>query len=153
MNFKELEELIPQTEPDMQIGPVSLWVNEVVVDNETPDWIVVRTPFLLQGSKVVAFSPNSETKMFEFRNLWRELKNMYEKVGSEEITVDAPFEESEFGLKLTSNLQGQIEMDILYRSWAHAGYGRLEFKEKIDQSYLPPIISKLESILQKYKAI
>jgi hypothetical protein len=146
----KLLEQIPKSEPDIKIGSLSLWISEteVIPQDGISDWVVFNTPTLLNTEDIIVFSSGSDTKLFEFRNLLSGFKEILNKVGSEDIVVDVPFEESEFGLKFICNLQGQIKIEILYRAWRNNGH--LGFIDIIDQSYLPPIISKLESILKQY---
>jgi hypothetical protein len=160
MNLIELEKQIPQSKPNIQIGSLSIWVLKIDVQNDNPDHIILRTPFLFQTSKVAAFSPNSQIKGFELKNLEKELMNMQANLGTEK-TVMAQFEESEFSVVFKSNIQNQIELEIIYRTWGHAGYGKLEFKDsnytpeqrylKIDQTNLQKIINDIHAVMDKYK--
>ena len=146
--FNELEKLIPKEEPDLQIGCFSLWVTKIIHEDKMPDYIVMRTPMLLNAPQVVAFSPNSDIKIFELKKLLQDLKEMYATIGKDFI-AESPFEESEFGLTIASDNLGHIKVKTLYRAWGHAGYGHLEFEDAIDQTYLPNIISKIEVILER----
>ena len=99
---------------------------------------------------VTIFSPRSDIKIFELKDFCRGLKKMLNDIGSKEASLDARFEESQFGLTLSSNLQGQIKIEVIYRSWGEQDGGQLKFSDQIDQSYLPQIIKELESILANY---
>lgn len=146
----KLLEQTPKSEPDIKIGSLSFWISEaeVIPQAEMSDWVVFSTPMLLHTTNISVYSPKSDIELFELNNLLNGFKEMVSKVGLEEVAIDIPLRESEFRFTFTCNLQGQIEIKIKYRAWDNNS--QLEFREVIDQSYLPPIILKLESILKQY---
>ncbi len=146
--FIEIQNRIPESEPDLKIGPLSLWISgyTTVDQKEQGDWTYLQTPTLLNAGNIAIFSGMSDTPLFDLRKFLKDLIGMYEKINIDQ-TVELASCESEFHLKLTNNL-GQIKIDIKYFSWSQNG--SLEFEDRIDQSYLPKIIMDLKKILEKF---
>ncbi|MDP9077883.1 MAG: hypothetical protein M3O71_10700 [Bacteroidota bacterium] len=146
--FKKLQNQIPNTEPDLQIGPLSLWVSGYTYINQAGqgDLAYLKTPILLETENVAVFSGMSETPVFCIREVLNGLVTMYETISIKQI-VKFESNDSEFSLELKNDF-GQIKLFIEYNSWVHSG--SLEFEDKIDQSYLPKIIRDLEKIIERF---
>jgi hypothetical protein len=138
---------IPKDEPQLKIGPLLLWVSGYAYINQKGqgDFAYMRTPTLLISDNIIVFSEKSDTPIFGFKQLLKDLLTMYENITVKQV-VEFASDNSEFSLTLTNDL-GQIRIDIKYYSWLHNG--TLEFGDNIDQSYLPKIISDLKLILAK----
>jgi hypothetical protein len=145
--FIEIQNRIPESEPDLKIGPLSLWISGYTTVNqkEQGDWAYLQTPTLLNTGNIAIFSYMSDTPIFGFKAFLNGLILMYDTISKSQI-VEFASDNSEFHLKLTNDL-GQIKIDITYYAWAHNG--SLEFEDRIDQSYLPKIIKDLKKILGK----
>jgi hypothetical protein len=143
--FIEIKNRIPEDEPDLKIGPLSLWISGYTTVNqkEQGDWAYLQTPALLNMENIAIFSEGSDTPIFGFKAFLNGLIVMYDTISKNQI-VEFASDNSEFHLKLTNDL-GQIKIDITYYAWAHKG--SLEFEDRIDQSYLPKIIMDLKKIL------
>jgi hypothetical protein len=150
MDFNELEQAIPQMAPRIQIGPLSIWVTEFIINNDAYAYSALHTPCLLKTDRIIVFSPKSDIYVYELKKLKEGLVSMYEKTGTEQ-TFEVNFMESELGLKFTSNTQGHIKIEIKYNSWVEEVDGKLELKDNIDQSYLPEIIRSINSVQLEYK--
>ena len=144
--FNKLIHQLPEREPDLKIGPFQLWVSGYSYNQKGQgDFAYLSTPSLLISEDVIVFSAKSDTSVFTFKQFLNDLLDLYTNIS---ITREVEFasDGSEFRVGLTNDL-GQISIDIKYYSWSHAG--RLEFGERIDQSYLPKIINDLKLILAK----
>ena len=146
--FIEIKNRIPEREPDLKIGPLSLWISGYTTVNqkEKGDWAYLQTPVLLNMESIAIFSEGSDTPIFGFKAFLNGLILMYDTISKNQI-VEFASDNSEFHLKLTNDL-GQIKIEIIYYSLAHNG--SLEFEDRIDQSYLPKIIRDLKTILKKF---
>ena len=146
--FEKLQSRIPPGEPDLKIGRLSLWVPGYTWINQVNqgDYAYLKTPTLLEAENIIFFSAGSETPGFTFKKFLTDITVMYDTISIEQV-AELASDESEFSLKLTNDL-GQIAIDIEYRGWSLDG--RFEFKDKIDQSYLPEIIKDLKLIIAKF---
>lgn len=147
--FNELLNRIPKDEPDLKIGSLYLWVsgyNDPSQMNQG-DLAYLNTPTLLVTEDVMVYSKSSDTPVFDFKKVLKDIEKMYEDIGESNV-VEFSSQESKFGLTLTNNDLGHIKVNIIYNDWTDEG--RFEFEETIDQSYLPSIISSLKVIIQKF---
>jgi hypothetical protein len=65
--FKELTNKIPTSEPDLQIGPLCLWVTGYTDPNQAGQGTLayLQTPSLLDSENIVVFSNSSQTPLFQ----------------------------------------------------------------------------------------
>jgi hypothetical protein len=147
--FNELQRQIPEGEPDLKIGPLSLWISGYTYINQTDQghMAYLKTPTLLDTENIIVFSGMSETPVFCIKDFLENLALMYGAISVEQV-VEFASNDSEFSVKLTNNNLGQIKVDITYYAWHQSG--SLQFESRIDQSYLPRIISDLKKILAKF---
>jgi hypothetical protein len=146
--FDKLQNRIPEGEPDLEIGPLSVWVPGYTYVNQVNqgDYAYLATPTLLETENIILFSAGSETPVFTFKKFLTDITVMYDRISIKQM-AEFSSHDSEFSLKLTNDL-GQIAIAIEYHGWSVDG--KCEFKDKIDQSYLPKIIKELKQILAKF---
>ena len=150
MNFKDLELEIPQTNPRIQIGPLSIWIFGFTIFDHAYGYSTLGGSCLLKTDRIMVFSPSCDVLAYELKKLKEGLVSMYEKAGTPQ-SFESDFLESEFGIKFASDQLGHIEIIINYHSWAEGTEGKLEVTDIIDQSYLPEIIKAINSIQLEFK--
>ncbi len=147
MYFSDIEDEIPEGNPSIQIGPLSIWISGFTVNDQAYAYSVLNAPFLLKIRQVVVFSPESEIFAYELKNLKEGFVDMHKNAGTGR-SFEVTFMASEFDIKFTSNQLGHIKTEIKYSS-RDEGYLRSEYN--MDQSYLPEIIKAVNSVQHKYE--
>jgi len=147
--FDAILSRIPNDEPDLKIGALSIWVIGYTYINQKGqgDNTYLNTPTLLITEDMVIFSKRSDTAIFNFKRFLKDLLFAYENVAIAHVFEFAS-DNSQFHIKLTSGGFGQIRVNIKYYQWGHHN-GSLDFEETIDQSYLPKMMNEVRSILTK----
>lgn len=143
MDFTDIENFIPEAEPSIQIGPISIWIKGVDVPSDNLDQVVLSSPFLYKTAKVRIYSAGSQIMGFELTKIAKNLAELYDSTGDKVTEIN--FDQAEFRIKLTKNIAGNIEMETTYWAWGNAGSGNLIFNDKIDQTYLPNIIKQVKA--------
>ncbi len=142
--IKDISGRIPAGQPDLKIGSLSVWITGLV-DADEKMLPYLSTPTLFDGENVTVISERSVTPLSYIEAFLKGVVGMHERAGR---VAELPGFDSEFGINLTLNDLGHIELTINYYSWAHEG--GLEMREMIDQSYLPEIIMSLRKIIDRF---
>ena len=143
MDFTDIENFIPQEEPAIQIGPISIWIKGISIKSDNPDQIVLGAPFLYKTAKVRIYSAGSNIMGFELIRITKDLSDLYEDTRARVTEIN--FDNAEFMIKLSKDAAGRIEVKTTYWAWGNEGSGNLVFKDRIDQTYLPNIIRQVNA--------
>lgn len=140
---------IPNDEPDLKIGALSIWVIGYTYINQKGqgDNAYLNTPTLLTTEDMVIFSKQSDTAIFNFKRFLKALLFAYENTTVAHV-IEFASDNSQFHIKLTSDGFGKIRVNIKYYQWGHHN-GSLDFEEHIDQSYLQKMMNEVRAILTK----
>lgn len=138
------------SEPDLKLGGLSLWVRDRAMSDASDywscNWLTVRATMQVGQSSVTTEGPILMTADFErFRS---GLAHMHESLRGE-----ASLSGYEPNLKVTlragslGHIGGEVEITPDQLSEFH------RFDVGFDQSYLPPLISACEAIVERFPVI
>ena len=138
---------VPSGPPDIQLGSLAIWVRGGQVADSHDDWDGTWLNVLIEvdAAYAVVQAEGPILHAREVATLVEGCKRLHQTLTGE--VVLAPME-SNFGLTLKMNAQGQLDVGIDIS--ADCLRQRHHFDFELDQSYLPHFIAGAEAVLQKH---
>lgn len=138
------------SEPDLQIGGLSLWVERRQYPDSSDywdgNWLVVRVLMEAPGASVRCQGPILMTADFaRFRD---ELAAAYERIAGE-ATLEGL--EPDLRVVLKVDRLGRMAADVELNP--DQGKQIHRFSLELDQSYIPPVLQSCERLLQLYPVV